>query len=103
MTAEQQARATAELTTMVTRSLSMSIGSDGHFDDEPYTSPAEAYYFGVSFLDEVGFFRPSRRFWTPLETSDADALRAVLLQHLQKMDQRNAVVTAALRKLTATD
>ena len=103
MTAEQQARATAELTAMVARSLSVSIRPDGRFDDEPYTSPAEAYYFGVSFLDEVGFFRPSRRFWTPLETSDADSLRAMLLQHLQKMDQRNAVVAAALRKLTATD
>jgi hypothetical protein len=103
MTPEQQARATTELTVMVTRSLSVSIGSDGRFDDEPYTSPAEAYYFGVSFLDEVGFFRASRRFWTALGSSDADSLRAILLQHLQKMDQRNAVVSAALRKLTATD
>jgi hypothetical protein len=103
MTAEQQARATAELTTMVARSLSVSIQPDGHFDDEPYTSPAEAYYFGVSFLDEVGFFRPSRRFWTPLETNDAESLRAAFLIHLQQMDQRNALVTAALRKLTAVD
>ncbi len=103
MTAEQQARATAELTVMVARSLSISIRPDGHFDDEPYTSPAEAYYFGVSFLDEVGFFRPSRRFWTPMTTGDADSLRAALQQNLQKMDQRNALVTAALRKLNATD
>jgi hypothetical protein len=103
MTAEQQARATAELTVMVARLLSISIRPDGHFDDEPYTSPAEAYYFGVSFLDEVGFFRPSRRFWTPMTTGDADSLRATLQQHLQKMDQRNALVTAALRKLNATD
>lgn len=103
MTAEQQARATAELTVMVARSLSISIRPDGYFDDEPYTSPAEAYYFGVSFLDEVGFFRPSRRFWTPMTTGDADSLRARLQQHLQKMDQRNALVTAALRKLNTTD
>lgn len=103
MTAEQQARATAELTIMVARSLSVSIRPDGRFDDEPYTSPAEAYYFGVSFLDEVGYFRPSRRFWAPLETRDADALRAVLQQHLEHMDPRNALVTAALRKLNATD
>ncbi len=103
MTPDQQARATAELTVMVARSLSISIGADGRFDDEPYTSPAEAYYFGVSFLDEVGYFRASRRFWTPLEAGDAEFLRAGLLQHLQKMDQRNAVVSAALRKLTATD
>lgn len=103
MTAEQKARATAELTVMVARSLSVSLRSDGHFDDEPYTSPAEAYYFGVSFLDEVGYFRPSRRFWAPMETTDAEALRATLQQQLQKMDQRNAMVTAALRKLTATD
>lgn len=103
MTAEQQARATAELTVMVARSLSISIRPDGHFDDEPYTSPAEAYYFGVSFLDEVGYFRPSRRFWAPLETGDAEKLRATLRQHLLRMDQRNALVTAALRKLDATD
>lgn len=103
MTAEQQARATAELTVMVARSLSISLRADGHFDDEPYTSPAEAYYFGVSFLDEVGYFRPSRRFWAPMETTDAEALRVALQQQLQNMDQRNAMVTAALRKLTATD
>jgi hypothetical protein len=103
MTPDQQARATAELTIMVARSLSVSIRPDGSFDDEPYSSPAEAYYFGVSFLDEVGFFRPSRRFWTPLEVSDSESLRGVLLQHLQQMDQRNAMVSAALRKLTATD
>lgn len=103
MTAEQQARATAELAVMVTRSLSVSIRADGHFDDEPYTSPAEAYYFGVSFLDEVGYFRPSRRFWAPLETGDAEVLRTALQQQLQKMDQRNAMVAAALRKLNAKD
>jgi hypothetical protein len=103
MTPDQQARATAELTIMVARSLNVSIRPDGSFDDEPYTSPAEAYYFGVSFLDEVGFFRASRRFWTPLEVSDSESLRRVLLQHLQQMDQRNAMVSAALRKLAATD
>jgi hypothetical protein len=103
MTPEQKSRATAELTIMVARSLNVSIRPDGRFDDEPYASPAEAYYFGVSFLDEVGFFRASRRFWTPLEVSDAESLRSVLRQHLLEMDQRNAMVTAALRKLDATD
>lgn len=103
MTAEQKSRTTAELTIMVARSLSVSIRPDGSFDDEPYTSPAEAYYFGVSFLDEVGFFRASRRFWTPLEVSDTQSLRGILRQHLQQMDQRNALVTAALRKLDASD
>jgi hypothetical protein len=103
MTAEQKSRATAELTIMVARSLNVSIRSDGSFDDDPYDSPAEAYYFGVSFLDEVGFFRPSRRFWSPLEVSDAESLRSVLRQHLEKMDQRNAMVAAALRKLNETD
>ncbi|MFN4311293.1 MAG: hypothetical protein ACK4FK_11970 [Ferrovibrio sp.] len=103
MTAEQRIRSAAELTIMVARSLNVSINADGSFDVTPYDSASEAYYFGVSFLDEVGFFRPSRRFWTPLEISDPESLRAVLHKQLMKQDQRNAMIAAALRKLEARD
>lgn len=103
MTAEQKARSAAELTIMVARSLNVSILADGTFDTAPYDSAPEAYYFGVSFLDEVGFFRTSRRFWTPLEISNPESLRAVLLQNLKKLDGRNAMVGAALRKLETLD
>lgn len=103
MTAEQKARSAAELTIMVARSLNVSIHADGTFDEAPYDSASEAYYFGVSFLDEVGFFRPSRRFWTPMEVSNPESLRSVLLANLRKLDQRNAMVGAALRKLETRD
>ncbi len=103
MTGAQRARATAELTAMTQHSLEASLLPDGGFDDEPYTSPAEAYYFGISFLDEVGFFRASRRFWAVPPLRDAEPLREQLRGHLLKMDRRNALVTAALRKLDAAD
>lgn len=103
MTADQRARANAELSAMVARALKVSIRPDGRFDDAPYVSPAEAYYFGVSFFDEVGFFRPSRRFWGQIESDDTRKFRDALRDDLLHMDQRNAMVTAALRKLDAID
>jgi hypothetical protein len=103
MSPEQRARCAAELTIMVARSLNVSISADGSFDEMPYDSAAEAYYFGVSFLDEVGLFRQSQSFWTPMVVSNPDSLREVLHGHLRRHDQRHPMIAAALRKLEARE
>jgi hypothetical protein len=103
LTQEQRRRSEAELAIMLARSLGVSIDDGARFVDEPYNSVAEAYYFGVSFLDEIGFFRKSRRFWTPLQVTDANSLRQVLLTNIAKLDQTNPMAAAAVRKLQAQD
>ncbi len=103
MTEEQRRRSEAELAIMLSRSLGVSIDDNGRFSDDPYNSVAEAYYFGVSFLDEIGFFRKSRRFWTPLAVTDAESLRVALMANLNKLDPSNPMAAAAKRKLDAKD
>ncbi len=41
---------------MTARSLGLSIDEQGRFDPRPYTTVAEAYYFGISFFEETGAF-----------------------------------------------
>ena len=74
MTLEQRARGSAEIMIMEVRSLGHSLRRDGSFIETPYDSVAEAYYFGISFLDEVGFLRPSKRFWTRLDLENVEPL-----------------------------
>jgi len=103
MTQEQRRRSEAELAIMLARSLGVSIDDGAKFVDEPYNSVAEAYYFGVSFLDEIGFFRKSRRFWTPLQVTDANSLRQALLTNIARLNPANPMAAAAVRKLQAQD
>lgn len=103
MTEEQRRRSEAELAIMLARSVGVSIDDGGRFVDEPYNSVAEAYYFGVSFLDEIGFFRKSQRFWTPLSLTDPESLRQALIGNISKLDPTNPMASAAIRKLQARD
>lgn len=103
MTQEQRRRSEAELAIMLARSLGVSIDDNAKFVDDPYNSVAEAYYFGVSFLDEIGFFRKSMRFWTPLTLTDPESLRQALLANISKLDPTNPMAAAAIRKLQARD
>jgi hypothetical protein len=63
----QKQRARVEIERMVDWTLSHSFTPDGTliFDKEFYDSLGGAYYFTISFLDEVGFWRKNKRFWNP--------------------------------------
>ena len=98
----QKARTRAELFIMLARAQRLSMNFDGEFDAEPYNRVAEAYYFGVSFFDEAGYFRPSKRFWTTIDF-DSEPLRQLILGNLRKLNSEDPMAAAALRKLEATD
>jgi hypothetical protein len=51
---------------MLETALTESVRPDGTvvFDPDYYETEAAAYYFAVAFLDEAGFWRPERRFWS---------------------------------------
>jgi len=102
MTFLQKARTRAELFIMLARAQRLSMNYDGEFNAEPYNKVADAYYFGVSFFDEAGYFRPSKRFWTSINF-DSEPLRQLILGNLRKLNSEDPMAAAALRKLEATD
>ena len=81
---------------MLARSIGLSIDYQGAMVDTPYDSVPEAYYFGVSFLDEIGYFRTSRRFWTALEMAGADQIRKRLEQHLVALNSEAPMADSSL-------
>ncbi|MEH6548208.1 MAG: hypothetical protein V7701_17365, partial [Sneathiella sp.] len=76
----------------------------GRFYEDAYDNVGDAYYFGVSFLDEAGFFRHSKLFWAPrLTFADSETVRQKIIANLKKLDSRDPMIAAALRKAEATD
>ena len=80
-TETQKGEARGEIEKMLKWCLSESVGSDGSFvrskSDE---SIEDSFYFGVSFLNEVGYFDPARRFWTGQEFEGAEKLLQTISQ-----------------------
>jgi hypothetical protein len=103
MDADQRARARAEIGIMMARQVRLAIARDGSIRDEGYETVPEAYYFGVSFLDEIGYFRKSRRFWTTRDVPGGEELRARVEQRLLAISSSDPYARAALLKLKAAD
>ena len=100
----QKAHTRAELFIMLARALRLSMNFRGEFDARPYNRVAEAYYFGVSFLDEVGYFLPSKRFWTwGVADFDSESLRQTILENLRNLNSQDPMAVAAIRKLEAAN
>jgi hypothetical protein len=51
-------------------------------EPEFFSSVAADFYFGVSFLDAIGFWNPSIRFWTDDKFDNASALCCKIKQRL---------------------
>ncbi len=98
----QQARATAEIAIMLARSLRLTMDGKGRYYTEAYDNVGDAYYFGVSFLDVVGYFDPSKRFWAPrMKFAEAHSLKIRLLKNLEDLHSEDPMVQLALQKLRA--
>ncbi len=100
---EERAKTQAELFIITARARRLSINGVGEFDLRPYSSIDEAYYFGVSLFDEIGYFRPSRRFWIDRKPDDADELRAQILANIDRFGVNSPMMAEARRKLLARD
>lgn len=103
MTPGERDTARVDIRTMVQWALEESITADGRFRDDPsfYDSVAEAYYYGISFLDEVGYWSEARNFWEEKATGNAGA--AVLCRkvrsHLDGMRTNSMAAREALETL----
>ena len=96
-----RARANAALYLMTARSVALSVDGDGVFDPRPYTSVAEAYYFGVSFFSEVGLFGNPMPVLSGIKVIDAPPLLAQIQANLAKLHPLDPWVAATRRKLEA--
>ncbi|MEM9371637.1 MAG: hypothetical protein AAGA26_10820 [Pseudomonadota bacterium] len=84
---------------MSARSLAKSIDSTGAFDPKPYTTVGEAYYFGISFFEEIGLFGNPIARQSLTRVSDTGVLYRQISGNLDKLDQSDPWVAAARRKL----
>jgi hypothetical protein len=64
MNAEQREVARAEFRSMMDFCLVETMNSDGSFKMMDEDTLSSSFLFPVSLLDELGYFRPSLRFWT---------------------------------------
>lgn len=92
---EQKARARIELTDMLEWCLKRPMEPDALFRIDPtfYSNRANYFYYGVSFLDEIGYWDKARRFWT-----DQDFPRAHALCHRIKVKLASLNLVAPLAK-----
>jgi len=91
--------ATATLFLMMARSLVLSINDDGAFDPRPFTTVAEAYYFGVSFFEEIGLFGNKTPRDSGIVITNTEPLLGQIKQNLAALDASDPWVAATKRKL----
>lgn len=64
--------------------LTKSLQPDGSFDVQEDTLGA-SFYFGVAFLNEVGFFSKANRFWTDEEFPQTEEVRGRILKRIREL------------------
>ena len=80
----QQAR--AEISRMLDWCLAQSLQPDGSFKvSELDDTTGDAYDYGVSFLNQAGYFRSEDRFWTDQQFPEANAVRERLQVKLRSI------------------
>jgi hypothetical protein len=75
LVAATREQARREISHMLTWSLSKSLQPDGSFKTSSLDdTAADAYEYGVWFLDEAGYFNRQKRFWTEEDFPDAQVI-----------------------------
>jgi hypothetical protein len=101
MTDQQKRQASAELGAMLAWCLQRPMNPKAPFaiDATFYSSPADYYYYGVSFFDEIGYWDPAKRFWTDQTYPDALSLCRSIKAQLLESNLDTPPARAALQKL----
>jgi len=100
MRADQRRQAEQELDSLLRWCLATALAPDGTVVARAVGEALpESYYFTIAFLDTVGFFSPTQRFWTTAEFPQAGALRAGLEQRIRELHPHHPMVPMALARL----
>ena len=104
MTEEQRARAREAMKLMLTWALGTSLQPDGSFasDESFFSSVASDFYFGVSFLSEIGYWQADKRFWTSASFPGAQAKCLLIRGRLAELRLTSLFAVGAEEKLAAS-
>jgi hypothetical protein len=101
MREDQRRRVRAELDRLVGWCLATAIAPDGRVVARAKSeSLAESYYFTVAFLATVGYFDPTKRFWTDRAFPEALLLQDQLARHVSRLNQGDPMTRMALERLS---
>jgi len=97
----QRRRSREAIGEMLDWTLGKSLDESGGFkiDLTFFDSLAAEYYFGVSFLDLIGYWNPARRFWTDADFPDSVALCYRIKKRLAALGLDQPAAREALRRL----
>jgi hypothetical protein len=86
---------------MLQWTLSTSLQTDGSFKTVPtfFSSTAADFYFGVSFLQTIGFWDAKKRFWTERGFPEAPAVCRRIKAQLIEMGIESHESEVALERL----
>jgi len=101
MSDSQKSEAVDNMNQMLDWCLNSSMTADGEFINDPtfYNSIGDVYYFGVSFLDEVGYFEKDKRFWTDQDFPDATDTCKKILASIERLGLTSDSADEAKQKL----
>ncbi|HXE54377.1 MAG TPA: hypothetical protein VN541_15250 [Tepidisphaeraceae bacterium] len=84
-TAEQRQQIAAAISEMLDFCLKQSLQPDGSFKSPEEDTLSSAFYFGVGFLHEVGYFSKFYRFWTSRTFPEAPQVRERIRNRITKL------------------
>jgi len=104
MSPEQKRRAASKIRDMLHWTLNSSLQDDGSFQTVPafFSSVGADFYFGVSFLQTIGFWDESKRFWSRENFPEANAVCTRIKARLVAMALRTHESNTALTHLEDT-
>ncbi len=101
MSDQQKSDAADNMNQMLDWCLNESMDPNGVFINDPtfYSSLGDVYYFGVSFLDEVGYFDADKRFWTDQDFPKSNQTCKNILASIKHLGLTDASAEEAVQKL----
>jgi hypothetical protein len=100
MDSPQRTQAADAIEEMLDWCLKNSVGPEGEIIKPDQGDPIpDSYYFAAAFLDTIGFFDPSKKFWTKKTLPDSKAIRAGMINRLKKFNSYYMVSDDTLARL----
>jgi hypothetical protein len=101
MNPQQRQRTAAAIDEMLHWTLTLSLQPNGSFKTVStfFSSTGADFYFGVSFLQTIGFWDDEKRFWTERDFPDAPAICSRIKSKLLEMALESHESEVALQRL----
>ena len=98
-TRQQHAQIAGAISEMLDFCLKQSLQPDGSFKSPEEDTLSSAFYFGVGFLHEIGYFTKANRFWTDRPFPEAQAARKRIADRITQLKLDDSEATWALGML----